>query len=70
MVHPGINTNRMPPVRIQATLASRPHDRQYVVHDPLAVPDPKNSAFFPNKMHGHNVPKQPTKYIKNNNLSN
>lgn len=29
------------------------------MHDPAKVPEPKNSAFFPNTNQGQNRPKQP-----------
>lgn len=29
------------------------------MHDPMNVPEPRNSAFFPNKKQGQNRPTQP-----------
>ena len=34
------------------------------MHDPVAVPDPKNSAFFPNRKQGQTRPTQPNKKWK------
>ena len=44
--------------RLQRELKSA-HKTKWVVHDPIRVPEPRNSAFFPNRKQGQNRPIQP-----------
>ena len=44
--------------RLQRELKSA-HKTKWVVHDPIRVPEPRNSAFFPNRKQGQNKPIQP-----------
>lgn len=49
----------MPSVKKQQIVLKSAHKIKWVVHDPIKVPDPKKSAFFPNRKQGQRSPIKP-----------
>lgn len=54
----------MPSVNKQQSELKRAHKTKWVPHDPMKVPEPRTSAFFPKSKQGQERPTQPVPHKK------